>query len=131
MRRNIFLSITGFETILVGVCMWWQRQFFLDDPKDKFIHTVHHMAGVNWSIALITVGLVAIVVGLTNYHKHNAQIIVLIVLGGLWCAYSLVFLIMDIHFKQSIGLLSMLTTCVFIRILVEARYGGGERNCNK
>lgn len=130
MKRNIFLSITGFETMLVGFCVFWGRNLVVDDPSDRLVHIVHHVYDVNWSIALITIGLVAMIIGLTDYSKHNAQLIMLIVLGALWCAYSFAFIVIDIHFHQAIGVMSALTVSVFLRILIEARYGrygGGDQ----
>lgn len=130
MKRDTFLATTGLETLLVGLCVLFSRSDLMDDPNDHIVHIVHHVCDLNWSIALIAIGLIAITIGLTNFNKHNAQLIMLIVLGGLWCAYSFAFVVIDLHFHKSLGVLSVLTVCVFIRILVEARYGsceGGER----
>lgn len=126
MKRNTFLSLTGFETILVGLCVFFSRADLMDDPNDHIIHIIHHVCDLNWSVALIVIGLIAMIIGLTNFKKHYAQFITLIMLGGLWCAYSFAFVVIDIHFHHSLGILSVLTVCVFIRILVEARYGSSE-----
>lgn len=126
MKRNIFLATTGLETILVGLCVFFSRADLMDDPNDHIVHIIHHVCDLNWSLALITIGMVAVIIGLTNFDKHHAQMIMMIVLGGLWCAYSFAFVVIDIHFHRSLGILSVLTICVFIRILVEARYGTNE-----
>lgn len=126
MKRNTFLTLTGFETVLVGLCVFFSRSDLMDDPSDHIIHIIHHVCDLNWSLALIVIGIIAMAIGLTNFKKHHAQFVTLVLLGGLWCAYSFAFVVIDIHFHRSLGILSVLTICVFIRILVEARYGANE-----
>ena len=125
MKRNIFLTITGLETLLVGIFLGIQRHILLDDPHDGFVHITHYMGNMSWSIILITAGLATIAIGLSNFDKWHLQSVALILMSAVWCAYFVVFLVQDLHFSQPLHLGTVLVGMVFLRILVEARYGGG------
>lgn len=125
MKRNIFLTITGLETLLVGIFLGTQKHTLLDDPHDGFVHITHYMGNVSWSIILITAGLATIAIGLSNFDKWHLQSVALILMSAVWCAYFVVFLVQDLHFSQPLHLGTVLVGMVFLRILVEARYGGG------
>lgn len=127
MKRNIFLTLTGIETIIVGLYLAFERHVFQDDPNDKFVHVSQHMGDIDWAVILITIGIVATAIGMTKLSRWHAQSIMMIVLSGLWCAYFVVFLIQDIHFPMIIQLKTIMAGFVFIQILVEARFGGGAQ----
>lgn len=125
MKRNIFLTITGLETLLVGIFLGIQKDALLDDPHDRFVHLTYYMGNMPWSIILITAGLATIAIGLSSFDKWHLQSVTLILMSAVWCAYFVVFLVQDLHFSQPLHLGTVLVGMVFLRILVEARYGGG------
>ena len=127
MKKNVFLTLTGIETIVVGLYLAFERHVFQDDPHDKFVHVSQRMGDINWAVILITIGVMATVIGMTKFNRWHAQSIMMIILSGLWCAYFVVFLIQDIHFPMIIQLKTIMTGFVFAQILVEARFGGGEQ----
>lgn len=124
MKRNIFLTITGLETLLVGIFLGIQNDALLDDPHDRFVHFTYYMGNMTWSIILIIAGLATIAIGLSNCNKWHLQSAALILMSAVWCAYFVVFLVQDLHFSQPLHLGTILVGMVFLRILVEARYGG-------
>lgn len=123
MRRHIFLVFIGLETLAVGVFLMLQHNALLDDPNDRVIHMIHQMGSIEWAIMLIGLGVVSLIVGMLNVKQHSVQQIILILLGGLWCAYSLFFWINDIHFGPGLKLGTLLSSFVFIQILFEAYFG--------
>lgn len=124
MKRNIFLTFTGFETLIIGIFLAIKRHYFLDDPHDRFIHVSYHMGDLDWAVILIAIGILVIAVGWTNFNKWHAQSIMIIILSGLWCAYFVAFLLQDLHFPGGIQMHTIMTGCFFLQILVEARFGG-------
>lgn len=130
MRRNIFLTLTGLETMVVGLCLALQRHVFQDDPKDKLIHISQHMGEINWAVILITIGILVAMIGMANFNRWHTQSIAMITLSALWCAYFAGFLIQDIHFPGVVGLKTVMTGFIFVQVLVEARFGGGGK-CRK
>ncbi|KRM76193.1 hypothetical protein FC35_GL000694 [Limosilactobacillus coleohominis DSM 14060] len=125
MRRHIFLAYCGFETAVIGLFLFMERQWFMDDQHDKFIHMAHHLGDIDWALMLVCIGLVAMVIGVFDVVKFHSQSVILIILGALWFAYFVVFLLQDIHFHQPIRLATIMTGLNFMFILVETRYGGG------
>ncbi|WP_346708981.1 hypothetical protein [Limosilactobacillus oris] len=123
MKRNIFLVFTGLETLAVGVFLMMQRNALMDDPTDRVVHMIHQMGSIEWATLLIVLGAVSLVVGVLDVKKYNIQQVILILFGGLWCAYSLFFWINDIHFGPGLKLGTLLSTFVFVQILFEAYFG--------
>ncbi|MBB1099959.1 hypothetical protein H5R88_07595 [Limosilactobacillus sp. WF-MT5-A] len=124
MKRNIFITLIGIETLCVGLALVFQRNLLQDDPNNRLVHAFHHMGDINWSFILIAMGLLATVIGMTNFNRYHAKSIAMIMLSSLWCAYFVTFLLQDIYFPGIIGIKTIMTGFVFIQILVEARYGG-------
>lgn len=127
MKRNIFLTLTGLETLVIGVFLSFQRHLIRDDPNDRLVHVIHHMGDIDWAFILIAIGLITTVIGMTNYNRHHAETVMMIVLSAVWCAYFVTFLVQDIHFPGIIGIKTIMTGFVFVQVLVEARYGGDEK----
>lgn len=123
MKRNIFLVFTGLETLAVGVFLMMQRNALMDDPTDRVVHMIHQMGSIEWATLLIVLGAVSLVVGVLDVKKYNIQQVILILFGGLWCAYSLFFWINDIHFGPGLKLGTLLSIFVFVQILFEAYFG--------
>lgn len=123
MKRNIFLFFTGLETLAVGVFLMMQRNALMDDPTDRVVHMIHQMGSIEWAILLMVLGAVSLVVGVLDVKKYNIQQVILILFGGLWCAYSLFFWINDIHFGPGLKLGTLLSIFVFVQILFEAYFG--------
>lgn len=123
MKRNIFLNLTGLETIAVGVFLLIQRNILLDDYSDKVMHFVHQMGNTEWAVLLIIVGASALIIGLLNTNRYGAQTITLIILGGLWLAYAFFFTFNDFHFGNPLHLGDLLAWFVFLQITFEAYYG--------
>lgn len=123
MKRNIFLTLTGLETIVVGVFLLIQRNILLDDHNDKVMHFVHQMGNAEWAALLIAVGAAALAIGLLNSNRYGAQTIILIILGGLWLAYAFFFTFSDFHFGKPLHLGDMLAWFVFLQVAFEAYYG--------
>lgn len=121
-ERHVNMLIDSLETVAAGLVMLINRSMFKDDPHNHVVHIVHGLGGVNWTLILITAGLIGIVLSLFQVEKWHADAILLSVYGGLWLAYFIAFLIQDLHFRGG-GHLQMgtaLSLFVFIRILVEA-----------
>lgn len=123
MKRNIFLVLTGLETISVGFFLLIQRNILMDDANDKMMHFVHMMGNTQWSILLMAVGTFSLLIGLFNVNKWAMQNVTLIVLGGLWLAYAFSFTFTDVHFGKPIHLGDFLCCFIFIQILFEAYFG--------
>lgn len=125
MKRNIYLSLTGIESLAVGIYLVAKRHMLQDDPHNLPVHVIHHMGDTGWGVALIIVGLIVTAVGLTNFNRWHAKSVMIIALSALWFAYFVAFLLQDIHFPGGgIQLSTVMTDFVFVQILVEARYGG-------
>lgn len=124
MKRNIYLTWSGIETLVVGIFIAFQRHFLQDDPNDRIVHITQHLADVDWTALLIAIGLIATITGATRFNRWHFRSIIIILLGALWCAYFVVFFIQDIHFEGRIQMSTLMTGLIFISILVEARYGG-------
>lgn len=123
MKRNIFLTLTGLETITVGILLLVQRNILLDDHNDKVMHFVHQMGNSEWAALLIAVGAAALVIGLLNINKYFTQTAMLIILGGLWLAYAFSFTFSDFHFGNPLHLGDLLAWFVFLQITFEAYFG--------
>ena len=118
MKRNIYLSLTGIESLAVGIYLVAKRHMLQDDPHNLPVHVIHHMGDTGWGVALIIVGLIVTAVGLTNFNRWHAKSVMII-------ALFVAFLLQDIHFPGGgIQLSTVMTGFVFVQILVEARYGG-------
>ncbi|WP_242363426.1 hypothetical protein [Limosilactobacillus antri] len=123
MRRNIFLVFIGLETLAVGIYLMLQRNALLDDQNDRIIHMIHEMGNYEWSAMLMGLGLVALVIGILNTNRYNIQLILLTLLGALWCAYSMFFTLNDLHFGKPFQLGTLLSIFNFILILFDAYFG--------
>lgn len=126
MKRNIFLVLNGMQTIAIGIFLLIQRYTLLDDHSDRAIHLVHYMGDAEWATVLIVLGSIGFVVGLLDTDRYHIQKIILILLGGIWFAYSLFFIMNDLHFGQPVHLGTILSSFVFIQILFEAYFGGRQ-----
>lgn len=124
MKRNIYLTWSGIETLIVGVFITFQRHFLQDDPNDRVVHITRHLGDVNWTVLLIAMGVIAAGAGLTSFNRWHFHSIIIILLGALWFAYFVVFFIQDIHFGGRVHMSTIMTGFIFISILMEARYGG-------
>ena len=123
MKCNAFLTLTGLETIVVGVFLLIQRNILLDDHNDKVMHFVHQMGNAEWAALLIAVGALALVIGILDVNKYAAQTVILIVLGGLWLAYAFSFTFSDFYFGNPLHLGDLLAWFVFLQITFEAYFG--------
>lgn len=130
MRKNVQITLTGFWTLAVGIYLAIQQHYLRDDPNDRIIHIMAQLGDIYWAVALITIGTIAITIGLTHYNRHHAYSIMTVVLSALWCAYFFALLLQDLHFGGTVKLGAMLVGAEFISILVDARFGngGGGRN---
>ena len=120
MKRNIFISLIGVETLSVGCYLWLQQHFMNDDRRSVVAHFMHHLVSPEWATILSIVGVLAIIAGATTRHK--IQSVAIVVLGGLWFAYFISFTFLDFHFND-FKLSTLLTGFVFLTIVLEARYG--------
>lgn len=125
MRRSKFLETTGIETLSIGAYLIYQQHYFQDDPRNQFIHLAAHFGDVGWAVALIAIGFVVTIIGLTGFNRWHAQTVALILLSGLFFAYFVALVMEDVHFDNPVRLGTLMVGWLFIRTLVEARYGGG------
>ena len=127
MKRNIYLTWSGIETLVVGLFLSLQRHIMQDDPNDKVVHFTQHLGDVDWAFVMISLGLIATIVGLVRFNRWHFQSLIIILLGAIWCAYFVVFFIQDIHFGGNIQLSTVVTGLIFVSIVIEARFGGGGK----
>lgn len=125
MKRNIYLTWSGLETLVVGIFLALQQHIMQDDPNDRVVHFTQHLGDIDWAVVLILLGIVATVTGMTGFNRWHFQPFIIIMLGSLWCAYFVVFFIQDIHFGGRVHLSTIMTGLIFVSIVVEARFGGG------
>lgn len=123
MKRNIFLIFNGLETIAVGIYLLVQRNALLDDHSSKVMHMIHQMANAEWAAVLIAIGAIALIVGILNTNRFGIQVLILILLGGIWFAYAFFFTFSDLHFMVPFHLGTLLSWFVFIQITFEAYFG--------
>ena len=128
MKRNHNLIITSAETVCVGLVMLFNQELIRDDPHNLLIHSTHAFGKIPWVIALLLVGMIGLLVASSGIHKWKLEFIATVVLGGLWAAYTAVFFIQDEYFRPQIRVSTVLSSYVFIRILVDAffNYSGGD-----
>ena len=128
MKHNHTLIITSAETVCVGLVMLFNQELIRDDPHNLLIHSTHAFGKIPWVIALLLVGMIGLLVASSGIHKWKLEFIATVVLGGLWAAYTAVFFIQDEYFRPQIRVSTVLSSYVFIRILVDAffNYSGGD-----
>lgn len=128
MKRNNNLIITSAETVCVGLVMLLSQGIIRDDPHNILIHSTHAFGQIPWVIALLFIGIASLLVAVSGIHKWKLEFIATVVLGGLWAAYTAVFFIQDEYFRPKISVSTVLSSYVFIRILVDAffNYSGGD-----
>lgn len=128
MKRNHNLIITSAETVCAGLVMLFNQTVIRDDPNNRFIHSVHTFGQIQWIIALLVIGIAGLLVAVSGIHKWKLEFIATVILGGLWASYSMVFLIEDEYFSPHISVSTVLSSYVFVRILVDAffNYSGGD-----
>ena len=120
MKRNHNLIITSAETVCVGLVMLFNQGIIRDDPHNPLIHSVHAFGQIPWVIALLLIGIVGLLVAVSGIHKWKLEFVTTVALGGLWAAYTAVFFIQDEYFRPNISASTVLSSFVFIRILVDA-----------
>lgn len=128
MKRNHNLIITSAETVCIGLVMLFNQGIIRDDPHNPLIHSVHAFGQIPWVIALLLIGIVGLLVAISGIHKWKLEFVATVVLGGLWASYAAVFFIQDEYFRPNISASTVLSSFVFIRILVDAffNYSGGD-----
>lgn len=128
MKRNHNLIITSAETVCVGLVMLFNQGIIRDDPHNPLIHSVHAFGQIPWVIALLLIGIAGLLVAASGIHKWKLEFIATVILGGLWASYVMVFFIQDEYFSPNISVSTVLSSYVFIRILVDAffNYSGGD-----
>ena len=128
MKRNHNLIITSAETVCVGLVMLFNQGVIRDDPHNLLIHSTHAFGQIPWVVALLLIGMVGLLVAVSGIHKWKLEFVATVVLGGLWAAYTAVFFIQDEYFSPRISVSTVLSSYVFIRILVDAffNYSGGD-----
>lgn len=128
MKRNHNLIITSAETVCAGLVMLFNQTVIRDDPNNRFIHSVHVFGQIPWVVALLLIGTAGLLVAASGIHKWKLEFVATVVLGGLWASYSVVFFIQDEYFRPNISVSTVLSSYVFIRILVDAffNYSGGD-----
>ena len=128
MKRNHNLIITSAETVCVGLVMLFSQGVIRDDPHNLLIHSTHAFGQIPWVVALLLIGMVGLLVAVSGIHKWKLEFVATVVLGGLWAAYTAVFFIQDEYFRPRISVSTVLSSYVFIRILVDAffNYSGGD-----
>ena len=128
MKRNHNLIITSAETVCVGIVMLFNQGIIRDDPHNLLIHSTHAFGQIPWVIALLLIGIAGLLVAASGIHKWKLEFIATVILGGLWASYVMVFFIQDEYFSPNISVSTVLSSYVFIRILVDAffNYSGGD-----
>lgn len=128
MKRNHNLIITSAETECAGLVMLFNQGVIRDDPHNLLIHSTHAFGQIPWIIALLLIGMAGLLVAVSGIHKRKLEFVATVVLGGLWAAYTAVFFIQDEYFSPNISVSTVLSSYVFIRILVDAffNYSGGD-----
>ena len=128
MKRNHNLIITSAETVCAGLVMLFNQGVIRDDPHNLLIHSMHAFGQIPWIIALLLTRMVGLLVAISGIHKWKLEFVATVVLGGLWAAYTAVFFIQDEYFRPRISVSTVLSSYVFIRILVDAffNYSGGD-----
>lgn len=128
MKRNHNLIITSAETLCVGLVMLFNQGIIRDDPHNPLIHSVHAFGQIPWVIALLLIRIVGLLVAVSGIHKWKLELVATVILGGLWAAYTAVFFIQDEYFRPNISVSTVLSSYVFVRILVDAffNYSGGD-----
>ena len=128
MKRNHNLIITSAETVCVGIVMLFNQGIIRDDPHNLLIHSTHAFGKIPWVIALLLIGIAGLLVAASGIHKWKLEFIATVILGGLWASYVMVFFIQDEYFSPNISVSTVLSSYVFIRILVDAffNYSGGD-----
>ena len=128
MKRNHTLVITSAETVCVGLVRLFNQEVIRDDLHNPLIHSTHAFGQIPWVIALLLIGIFGLLVAVSGIHKWKLEFIATVVLGGLWASYSAVFFIQDEYFRPNISVSTVLSSYVFIRILVDVffNYSGGD-----
>lgn len=128
MKRNHNLIITSAETMCVGLVMLFNQQVIRDDPRNLLIHSTHAFGQIPWVVALLLIGMAGLLVAVSGIHKWKLEFVATVVLGGLWAAYTAVFFIQDEYFRPNISASTVLSSYVFVRILVDSffNYSGGD-----
>lgn len=128
MKRNHNLIITSAETVCVGLVMLFNQQVIRDDPHNLLIHSTHAFGQIPWVVALLLIGIAGLLVAVSGIHKWKLEFIATVILGSLWASYTVVFFIQDEYFRPNISANTVLSSFVFIRILVDAffNYSGGD-----
>lgn len=128
MKRNHNLIITSAETVCVGLVMLFNQELIRDAPHNLLVHSTHAFGQIPWIIALLLIGVAGLLVAASGIHKWKLEFVSTVVLGGLWAAYTAVFFIQDEYFRPNISVSTVLSSFVFIRILVDAffNYSGGD-----
>lgn len=128
MKRNHNLIITSAETVCVGLVMLFNQGIIRDDPHNLLIHSTHAFGQIPWVIALLLIGFFGLLVAVSDIHKWKLEFIATVILGGLWASYVMVFFIQDEYFSPNISVSTVLSSYVFVRILVDAffNYSGGD-----
>lgn len=128
MKRNNNLIITSSETVCVGLVMLFNQGIIRDDPHNLLIHSMHAFGQIPWVIALLLIGIAGLLVAASGIHKWKLEFVATVILGGLWAAYTTFFFIQDEYFSPNISVSTVLSSYVFVRILVDAffNYSGGD-----
>ena len=120
------LIIIGSETLACGLIMLLDHSYFSDNTKRPVMHFVYGLGGPEWTGTLCVIGLLALLIGIIRIDriKHvRIDIIMISLLGSLWLAYTVTFVIQDYYGpKEVIDLKAVMSLFVFVQILHSAYY---------
>lgn len=102
-----------------------QLNELIDDRADVAIHVMREAAQIPFATLMILVGLWGMIIGFINYSSSKALSWTLAIMSGLWLAYLVTFIIMDVHFNRPFKLSTVMIGLFFLQTLFESYYGGG------
>lgn len=127
MKRNINLLITAIETVILGFVLIFNHPDF-DDPHRPILHMIDAFCSWPACAFLLVLGGGALALTIGNYHKHYADFSANVIMGALWMAYFVAFLVQDAFSKLSLSVDTVMIGFVVIRIFIDAfrNYQRGE-----
>lgn len=119
MKRNLDLMITAIETVILGFVLIFNHPDF-DDPRRPVLHAINVFRSWPACAILLIIGIAVLILTISNYHNHYADFSANVIMGALWMAYFMAFLVQDAFSKLSLSVDTVMIGFVVVRIFLDA-----------
>lgn len=117
LKINRFIFLTGLETIILGIYLIVVSNLIVVPPF--FSHAQDPIVAV----LLVVIGNFSVIVALFNVNAYHARRWALDAMLMIWTLYFIVFIVNDIDEPGPIGLGTIFTGFVIIRLFLELSWG--------